>query len=102
MGAAMLTYGGAVGLGLLFATLLLELHLSNVHDGGRDAVDVLFLLGAELQHVEGSLRRTRGQVRSNHGGEQSGVETRTRNVAETTENKSLNKGIVGRCALMCI
>uniref|UniRef100_A0A2M4DMR2 Uncharacterized protein n=1 Tax=Anopheles darlingi TaxID=43151 RepID=A0A2M4DMR2_ANODA len=44
---------GTVGFSLLFATLLLELHATHVHDSGSDLVDVVLLLLSETQNVEG-------------------------------------------------
>uniref|UniRef100_A0A8W7NY04 Uncharacterized protein n=1 Tax=Anopheles coluzzii TaxID=1518534 RepID=A0A8W7NY04_ANOCL len=46
---------GTVSLSLLFATLLLELHTTHVHDSGGDTVDVVLLLLSETQNVEGFL-----------------------------------------------
>jgi fumarate reductase subunit C len=41
--------------GLFFTTLLLELHLSHVHDGGSDLVNVLTLVSSEQQDFESFL-----------------------------------------------
>ena len=49
------TYFGAVSFRLLFATLLLELHLAELHHRGDDVVDVVLLLLGEGKHVEGGL-----------------------------------------------
>ena len=49
----------AVGLGLLLATLLLELHLSADHDGADDRVDVVLLSLRELEDVESLLQGQR-------------------------------------------
>lgn len=46
---------GTVSLSLLFATLLLELHTTHVHDSGGNTVDVVLLLLSETQNVEGFL-----------------------------------------------
>lgn len=50
-----LTLLHAVGLSLLLATTLLELHATHVHDGGGDLVHVVLLLAGEAQNVEGLL-----------------------------------------------
>lgn len=44
-----------IGLSLLLATPLLELHATHVHDSGGDLVDVVLLLLGEAQHIEGLL-----------------------------------------------
>jgi hypothetical protein len=44
-----------VSFGLFFATPLLELHATHVHDGGGDLVDVVLLILSETQDVEGLL-----------------------------------------------
>ena len=49
------TYDHAVSFSLLFATSLLELHATHVHDGGGDLVDVILLFLGETQNVEGIL-----------------------------------------------
>jgi hypothetical protein len=41
--------------GLFFATPLLELHRSKVHDGSHDHVDLIFLFLGEAQNVKGFL-----------------------------------------------
>lgn len=46
---------GTVGFSLFFATLLLELHTTHVHDGGGDSVDVVLLILGEAQDVESLL-----------------------------------------------
>lgn len=46
----------AVSLGLFFATPLLELHGTHVHDRGGDLVDVVLLFLGEAQYVEGLLQ----------------------------------------------
>ena len=93
------THGGAVGLGLLLGTLLLELHLSDVHDSGRDAVDIPLLIRAELQHVERSLwtrraARGAGQRRSWYTGlgaaDESGQTLCEGSLRESVETRDLD------------
>lgn len=50
---------GAVGLGLLLSLLLLELHVSKVHDGSDDLIAAVLLLRSEAQRVHGVLQHTR-------------------------------------------
>ncbi len=50
------TYDGLIGLSLFLTTLLLELELSHVHDGGSDLVDVRSLLFSEVQDLESNLK----------------------------------------------
>ena len=45
----------AISFSLLFATPLLELHFTHVHDSGGDLVGVLFVFQREAQDVEGGL-----------------------------------------------
>ncbi len=45
----------AISFSLLFATPLLELHFTHVHDSGGDLVAVLFVFFGEAQDVEGGL-----------------------------------------------
>lgn len=49
------SYFCAVSFSLFFATPLLELHATHVHNGGGDLVDVVLLLLGEAQDVEGLL-----------------------------------------------
>lgn len=49
------TLFGAVGLSLFFATTLLELHATHVHDSGGDLVHITLLLSGEAQDIEGLL-----------------------------------------------
>ena len=44
-----------VGLGLLLARSLLELHVAHVHDAGAELVEVQLLLFRETHDVEGFL-----------------------------------------------
>lgn len=45
----------SIGFSLFFATALLELHASHVHDGSGDLVDVIFFLLCETEYVESFL-----------------------------------------------
>jgi hypothetical protein len=49
------TFFGAVSFSLFFATPLLELHATHVHDRGGDLVDIVLLILSETQDVEGLL-----------------------------------------------
>lgn len=51
----------AISFSLFFATPLLELHASHVHDGGCDLVDVILLFLGETQNVESLLHHTTKQ-----------------------------------------
>ena len=53
--AAVHTDHCAISFSLLFATPLLELHFTHVHDSGGDLVGVLFVFQREAQDVEGGL-----------------------------------------------
>lgn len=53
----MTTCLSAVGLSLLLATPLLELHTTHVHDSGGDLVHVVLLFLGEAQDVESFLYR---------------------------------------------
>jgi len=58
----MATYNCAIGFSLLFSSPLLELHGTQVHDGGYNAEDVVLLLLAEAQNVKGFLHFFKNEV----------------------------------------
>jgi len=49
---------GAIGLRLLLALLVLELHVAVMHDGTGQLVDAILLFLSEAQHVKGILWRS--------------------------------------------
>lgn len=57
----LLTLLRTVRLALLLARTLLELHRTNVHDSGRNAVDVKLLLSTEAKNVKSFLKWSRGK-----------------------------------------
>lgn len=51
----------AVRFGLLFSLFLLELHVTEVHDGSNNFVAAILLLWSEAQRVHGTLHTYRVQ-----------------------------------------